>query len=189
MKFNVEIDLDWVEEDSTIDSEIKHQIISNIENKVFKSLQDQVIASAKEKIDSQIADLVNQNVHAMVAEKVSALMTQNRTSTDQYGRVLKENFTIESMLIDAVDGAVNNKVLDKNGRIASNSYDNRAEYSYFDYYAKKDIPEMVNEKVKKLGDQVKKDIELLVTEKIKTQVADNLTELIVNNSTALSLKK
>lgn len=189
MKFNVEIDLDWVEEDSTIDDEIKNQIISSIESKVLKSLQAQVIGSAKEKIDSQIATLVNKNIHEMVSSKVAELMVLNRTSTDSYGRVLKENFTIESMLIDAVEGAVNNKVLDRDGRPASVGYERNAVYSHFDYYAKKDIPEMVHKKVKELGEQVKKDIELLVTEKIKTQVADNLTSLIVDNSTALSFKK
>lgn len=187
MKFNVEIDLDWIEEDSSIDEEVKHQIINSIENKCLKSLQEQVISSAKEKINSQIEDLVNENIHKLVSEKVAELMKLNRTSTDQYGRVIKENFTIESMLIEHIDGAITKKVLTSSGSYASDHY--RAEYSYFDYYLKKDIPEMVTKKVKDLGDQVKKDIELLVTEKIKTQVADNLTALIVDNSTALSLKK
>ncbi len=36
MKFNVEIDLDWIEEDSSIDEEVKRQIIGSIENKVLK---------------------------------------------------------------------------------------------------------------------------------------------------------
>lgn len=188
MKFAVEIDLDWVEEDSTIDAEVKHQIITSIENKILKALQEQVLAKAKENIDAQIATLVNANISAMVSAKVSDLMTVNRTATDDFGRVVKENFTIESMLIDAVSGAIHKKTLDSNGRPTSGGYNDRAEYSHFDYYATKSIPAMVDAKVKELGEKVKKDIEQLVTEKIKTQVADKLTALIVDNSTALSLR-
>lgn len=188
MKFAVEIDLDWIEEDSSIDEEVKHQIITSIENKVLKALQEQVLTKAKEKIDEQINVLVTANISTMVGEKVAELMTLNRTATDQYGRVTKENFTIESMLIDAVDGAINKKTLTSDGRLASDGYNSRAEYSHFDYYATKNIPAMVDTKVKELGEKVKKDIELLVTEKIKTQVADKLTALIVDNSTALSLR-
>lgn len=188
MKFAVEIDLDWIEEDSSIDEEVKHQIITNIENKVLKALQDQVLAKAKAQIDEQIVTLVNANISTMVSTKVSELMTLNRTATDEYGRVTKENFTIESMLIDAVSGAINKKTLDSNGRPASGGYNDRAEYSHFDFYATRSIPAMVDAKVKELGEKVKKDIEELVTTKIKTQVADKLTALIVDNSTALSLR-
>lgn len=188
MKFAVEIDLDWIEEDSSIDEEVKHQIITSIEAKVLGALKEQVLSKAKEKIDEQIVTLVNENIHTMVSAKVAELMSVNRTVTDQYGRVTKENFTIEQMLIDAVDGAINKKTLDGDGRVASDGYNSRAAYSHFDYYATKNIPAMVDAKVKELGEKVKKDIEQLVTEKIKTQVADKLTALIVDNSTALSLR-
>lgn len=186
MKFAVEIDLDWIEEDSSIDEEVKRQIIASIENKVLKSLQDSVLKSAQEKIEGQISTLLTENINAMVGAKVAELMTLNRTATDDYGRMVKENFTIESMLIDAVEGAINKKTLDDDGRIPS--YHSHAKYSHFDYYTTKNIPAMVDAKVKELGEKVKKDIEQLVTTKIKTQVADKLTALIVDNSTALSLR-
>lgn len=190
MKFAVEIDLDWIEEDSSIDAEVKHQIIASIENKVLAKLTDTVMKSAQEKIDAQIMALVTANINTMVTEKVAALMHLNRTSTDEYGRVKKENFTIESLLIEAVDGAITRKTLTSDGRPASSDGygGSRAEYSHFDFYATRAIPAMVDAKVKELGEKVKKDIEELVTTKIKTQVADKLTALIVDNSTSLSLR-
>lgn len=188
MKFSVEIDLDWIEEDSSIDEEVKHQIITSIENKVLKKLEEKVLASAQERIESQMEKLVTDNIHAMVSEKVAALMSLDRTATDEYGRVTKANFTIESMLIDAVESAVTRKALDRNGKPASGGYNDKAEFSYFEYFATKDIPTLIDAKVRALSETVKKDIEQLVTSKIKTQVADKLTALIVENSTALSLR-
>lgn len=187
MKFNVEIDLDWVEEDSTIDEEVKRQIIGNIESRILKGLQDTVLKSAQEKIDSQIQGLITQNVHKMVSEKVAQLVVQPRTQTDSYGRVVRENFTIESLLVEAVDAAVNRKTLDENGNLRSDHYQQK--YSYFDYYALKTIPALVDKQIKTLTEKTTKDIETLVKDKIKTEVADKLTSLIVENSTALSLRK
>lgn len=188
MKFTVEIDLDWIEEDSTIDAEVKHQIMASVEGKVLKKLQDEVLSSAKEKINTQIQGMINDNVHAMISEKVAALMSQPRTSTDDYGRVVKENFTIESLLIEAVESAVTKKTLNSDGRQASGGYNDNARYSYFERFSTKDIPALIDKQVKTLAEKTQKDIEQLVKDKIKTEVADKLTNLIVENSTALSLR-
>jgi hypothetical protein len=186
MKFNVEIDLDWVEEDSTIDEVVKHQIISNIEGRILKTLQETVLNSAKAKIDAQIQGLITQNVHKMVSEKVAQLIAEPRSQTDAYGRVVKENFTIESLLIEGVESAVNKKTLNESGNFCSDSYNQK--YSYFDYYTTKTIPSLVDKQIKALTEKTTKDIEALVKDKIKTEVADKLTALIVENSTALSLR-
>lgn len=185
MKFAVEIDLDWVEEDSTLDEEVKQQIIKSIENKVLQTLKDSVLKSAQEKIDAQIEGMVDASVSALVSAKIAELMAISRTATDSYGRVTKENFTIEQKLIDAVEGAISTKTLDENGRPTSGY---QVKYSYFDYFTLKDIPALIDKQVKTLAEQTKKDIEVLVRDKIKTEVADKLTNLIVENSTALSLR-
>lgn len=188
MKFNVEIDLDWIAEDSSIDEEVKHQIMTSIEAKVLKQLQEKVLASAQAKIDGQIQSMINDNVHTMVSEKVAELMSMPRTATDEYGRVVKENFTIESLLIGAVESAVTKKTLNSDGRQASGGYNDNAKYSYFEWFATKDIPALIDKQVKALAEKTQKDIEQLVKDKIKSEVADKLTNLIVENSTALSLR-
>lgn len=189
MKFNVEIDLDWIDEESTIDETIKSQIISNIENRIVRTIEEKVLKSAQEKIDAEIGGLISSNVHALVSDKVSTLMMQPRTSTDKYGNVVRENFTVETMLIEAVESAITKKTLDGDGRHCdTDSYRSSPQYSYFDWFAKKDVPKLVNEKVKAVADQIKKDIEDQIKNNVKTAVADKLTALIVDNSTALSLR-
>jgi hypothetical protein len=185
MKFDVEIDLDWIEEDSTIDETIKHQIITNIENRVVSALQAKVLESAQKKIDEQIGGLVKENVHKLVTEKVVALMALPRTETDKYGRVTRENFTIESLLIEAVEKAVMTATLDEQGRVTDGYH---AKYSYFQYYATKDIPALIQKRIQSMTEELKKDIETQIKNNIKAEVADKLTSLIVENSTALSLR-
>jgi len=186
MKFNVEIDLDWIEEDSTIDEEVKNQIMSSIEGKVLKKLEEKVLSSAQERIESQVKDLVDQNVNAMIREKLQDLMTLKRTVTDDYGRIKKEEFSIEQMLIDSVDGAINKKTLNDRGSYTSSTYEQK--FSYFDYFTLREIPALVDKQIKALAEKTEKDIQQLVKDKIKTEVADKLTSLIVENSTALSLR-
>lgn len=182
MKFTVDIDLDWINEDQSIDEQVKTQIINNIESKVLSQIKKQVLDQTEERIEAQVTMIIRETV----TDKVKDLMSMDRTATDSYGRVVKEHFTIESLLIDAIDAAISKKTLNSDGR-QSDEYN--AKYTQFQYFATKDIPKMVDEKVKLLAEGVKKDIENLVSEKIKTQVADKLTSLIVDNSTALSLRK
>ena len=38
MKFNIEVDIDWLNEEGSLDDEIKNQIINSITNKVEQNL-------------------------------------------------------------------------------------------------------------------------------------------------------
>ena len=181
MKFNVEIDLDWIEEDSTVDEEVKRQIISNVEKNVTGNLQKMIIESAKQRIETAVLETATKSVSDRVAE----LMLEKRVVTDENGRVLKADFSLESKLIEIIDSALTRKTLNENGS-AANGYG--AKYSMFEFMAFKNIEKLVDAHVTKHATEVHKNIEHLVTEKIKTQVADKLTALIVENSSALSLK-
>lgn len=184
MKFNVEIDLDFVEEGETLSDTIKNEIVSNIERRVTANIHQQIKESVSKRIEEQLEKMAIEAVSTAVNSKVSELMALPRTQTDNYGRVVKENFTIEQLLINAVESAVLEKTLDENGRQSNYG----ARFSRFEYFATKDIPALVDKKVKEMSESVKKDIEDQVSNKIKGAVADKLTQLIVDNSTALSLK-
>lgn len=185
MKINVEIDLDWVEEGESISDTIKGQIVQSIENRVTANVQQSIKESAQKLVEAQLDKLAIEAVSTAVNDKVAVLLALPRTQTDNYGRAIKENFTIEQLLIDAVDQAVLKKTLDENGRNAS---DYSARFSRFEYFATKDIPALVDKRIKALAEETHKDIERLIKDKIKTEVADKLTNLIVENSTALSLR-
>ena len=181
MKFNVEIDLDWVEEDTTIDEEIKRQIIRKVEGNVTENLKKEITESAKAQIEKTVLETAVSAVNARVAE----LMQEKRVVTDKNGRVVDDSFSLDNKLIEIIDSALTKKTLNADGS-TTNSYN--AKYSMFEFMATKNIEKMVDERVALHAAKVSKDIESLVTEKIKTQVADKLTALIVDNSTVLSLK-
>lgn len=187
MKMNVEIELDWVDDESNISDVVKYEIIKNIETRVTGNIQQSIKESVAKSVEAQLEKMAVEAVSNAVNDKVASLMAIPRTQTDNYGRVVKENFTIEQLLIEAVEQAVLKKTLDENGRsVGRDGYG--ARFSHFEYFATKDIPALVDKKVKELGEGIKKDIEQQVSTKIKMQVADKLTSLIVDNSTALSLK-
>lgn len=181
MKFNIEVDLDWIEEDGSIDELIKDQVVAKVERQVADALKKSVMEKAEQRIESSVLAICSQEITTRIEE----LMKETRTATDQYGRVTRANFTLESMLVERIDEAFTKKTLNEEGRAESHS----PKYSQVEYMIHRSIPKIVDAKVKELGEKTQKQIEQLVTDKIKTQVADKLTSLIVDNSTALSLRQ
>ena len=54
-KFNIEVELDWLDEDSySIDEEIKHEVITGVKNQLLKRTADE---TAK-KLDAEIAKIL-----------------------------------------------------------------------------------------------------------------------------------
>ena len=101
MKFNVEIDLDWVGEGETVSDTVQKEIIANIENRLSKKIMDSVAKATEDKINSVLTAQVGQAVSA----KITELLEKPRTVTDRYGNVTKENWTLESMLIEEIEKA------------------------------------------------------------------------------------
>jgi len=181
MKFQVDIDLDWVEEDGTIDEAIKYQIISRVEEKVTSQLVKKIMESATERIEEQINNICSDAIKA----RVDDLMTGKRVLTDSFGAVVNPDFSIEKALTDLIAGALTRKTLDENGR-HSDGYNKK--YTQFEWHTVREVPSMVNKAVEVQLKDTESTIKRLVEEKIKSGIADKLTNLIVNNSASLSLK-
>jgi len=193
MKFQVDIELDWVEEDGTIDEAIKDQIISSVESKVISQLAKKLMESATGRIEDQINNICSDAIKA----KIDELMTGKRVLTDQFGTVTNPDFSIEKALTGMVSDAMTHKTIDENGRRTSEKY--HAKYSLFEWHTAREVPDMVKNAVaaqtKKATETVDaqlRDAEIrikqLVESRIKESVADKLTKLIMENSSTLALK-
>ena len=178
--FKMDLEIDWIDEDSSIDETIKQEIIGNIESKVTRKIYEKVLESA----ESKIMDKVDSMVNDAVSDRIESFLSKPRDVTDKWGEVIKEGVTVESLLTEKLEQAMSKKTLNKDGK--PDNY--HAKYSAFDFMAMKNIGEIVDARIAVLVGETKVNIEQMVTDKIKTQVADKLTNMIMENSETLTLK-
>ena len=183
MKFNLEVEIEWFDEDMSIDESVKQSIIHQIKTEVAAPIVKQIKESADQQINEMLSDMASD----AIKKRIDKFLSKGRDITDRFGEVTDTNVTIEDLLKREIDSAFTEKTLDKSGKRSGYN----AKYSLFDFLVSKKteaIPEMIENLVKAQTVETKEMIEKLVKDKVKTQVADKLTDLIVENSSALSLR-
>lgn len=183
MKINVEIDLDWIDEEKGLDGSIQEQIIEgvtaqvkakinkDIEDKVNKIIDEQIVATINQKTDALFNDFINRPV----------------ALSDNYGSKIKVYDNMEQLIKERFDNFMEQSVNEK-GETYSGSYGTK--YKRIEFIIDKQLKEFAN---KFTTDAVK-----TVSEEIKQHVKDGLTTklgaelmnvLKVNEMLALPAKK
>lgn len=182
-KINIEIDLDWLGEDESLDDAVKTQVMAAVEERVVRSVMQNVEKITTDKINER----VTLEIASSLRSKIEALISMPRSITDSYGRVQRDNVTLDMMLTERMEQILTNKkCLTDKGEFTSDSYN--AKLTIVEWFGNKNLDAFVSSRVTALAAQTKKEIEVLVENRIKGAVAENLTKLIMENSTALSLK-
>lgn len=183
MILDLKIEIDWLEEDMSVSDAVKQSIIYDVKRQV----SEPVIKQIKEAADTEIRKQLEAETTKAISSRIEKYLSTPRTITDSFGDVIKEDVTVESLLKEKIESAFSKKTLDNDGK--TTSYNPR--HSLFEYLVirKTDsIPEMVSKMVESETKDTQETIERLVKDSVKTNVADKLTDLIMENSTALSLR-
>ena len=89
-KFNIEVELDWVDEESgyTIDEEIKEQVVSGVKDALLRKATDEAVQRADKAIadkileaEGTIQDTVDKFVETVSQEKIANIMMPTRTDS------------------------------------------------------------------------------------------------------------
>jgi hypothetical protein len=180
-KLKYELELDWVDEEYTLDESIKEQIEKKIEasivNKMLKVIQDKTEAKITEQIESMVM--------TAISDRIESFLTTPRNITDSYGDVIKENVTVDSILKEKLETALTKKTLGEDGKFCSYG----AKFSLFEFIATKNLNKMVIKSVENATKNTKKEIEEMVASALKGRIAENLTDMILKNSSVLGITK
>ncbi len=177
-KFNVEIELDWLGEDDSIDDVVKSEIIAN----VSKRIEDKLISSAIAKFEASVAKFeieIDKKV-AEVATKViddfvnTQKFPQPKNSYDKN----PEYKTIQEILGDKLEKSLL-RTVDKNGNYTDSSYDKFG--TRLDWLTGKQAELYANELVKTHTKNIKQHIELFIIEKVKGEIMGQLSSEILKN--------
>lgn len=165
MIFKCEVELDWVDEESSIEESIQRNLATQVATQIagknigFVTKAEEILEEA---ITKKVTDVFNQ------------YMGEEVTVTDSMGKVVKKNVTIKDLIREKFDTAMTTRV-DNNGRP-----DKYGDYILRDWLIGTAVQKEVSKEFKGFSKMIKNAVEEEMKKHIKEEVADNFATLIVN---------
>lgn len=182
MKLNITVDIDWIEEDGSIDEEVKHQIISGVKNSISKQCLAKVEKEASKEIDKAIQSSiakVQSSIESKAIEFADDWLENEVTVTNKWGEP-KESLTITDLIKKTFDGLLEKQV-DDSGKFCD-GYSGKMKL--INYLTGKRVEGVVNEKMKGFSRSIDDQITKAVNAGIRENVANKFAEMVVATAKA-----
>lgn len=164
MKLNLEIEIDWLDEEQGIDEAIQqqmiNQVVQKIEQKVSKRLEDSVSATIDKSVLKKVDEMTTNLFNDFLKREVSI--------NDNYGSIIKTYPSVTDVIKERFDNFMTEKV-GKDGKPAG---------SYGDKYTR--LVFIIDKQLKDFADKFTTDAVKQVSEEIKSHVKEGLTNKLGN---------
>lgn len=94
MKMNVEVEIDWMDEDGNIDTIVKNEIISA----VSRNIKAGVLEKMKQRMENQVMKTIDKRVEKASDKIISQFLTRKFSVQDRYGDPIETGVTIKSRI-------------------------------------------------------------------------------------------
>lgn len=165
MKINVELDIEWLDEEETIDDAVKAGIINAVVKKVKTS---EIVEKVQKKIDTVINDEIEKTLESNVTKTYDEFVSKEISIADRYGDVTKV-CTIHDLIRDKFDEYFMADVDEKGNAWNGNSYGTKRG---------KRMERMISDQLEKFGKAFTKDTIDTLEEKISTTLSEQLKERV-----------
>jgi len=175
-KFNVEVEVDWLEEGGSIDELIKSEILY----KVSKSVEERLQKAALEKFDAKVLECVG-NIETKVVE-LSNKVIDNFVANQRFPQPKNsydkspEMKTIQEIFVDKLDSCLTRSV-DENGSYTNSSYSSKG--TRLDWLTGRLAEKYADEKVKAHVKDIKGHIEKYIIDKVKGEIMTQLSDSVL----------
>lgn len=159
MKLNLEVELDWIDEEMNIDDTVKQNVIDSIVNKIKAKIE----LSVEDKISKMIDKIVVSKINKMTEKVFNDFMKREVTISDSYGSKIKVYPTVEALIKERFDNFMT-QMVDERGNTAD-TYG--AKYKRINY--------IIDEQLKSFANKFTTEAVKTVSEEIKQHVKDGLT--------------
>lgn len=160
MKLNLEIQLDWIDEEMNLDETVRQNVIDSVVNKIQKNVEAKVEKEINATIDKTIVDKINQKTEELFNE----FMNREITISDTYGDKLRCYENVNALIKERFDNFMTQTVDDK-----GNAYDGNYGTKY------KRIYYIIDKQLKEFANKFTDDAVKTVSAEIKEHVKDGLT--------------
>lgn len=179
MKVNCEFELDWVDENETIDSEIENRLIDAIVEKMPKSIF--------ERLEKQASDKMAERVDVTIDTILDRFMNREVMVTDKWGDIQEKYESVNELLKSKFDEFVSQKV-DQNGRPMKGGCSYGKTYTRIDHLIDDRIKEATEAFVKKVIDKIQSQLRTHLNETVRAgteeaiKKAMNLDKILSNKA-------
>ena len=174
-KFNVTVNIDYLDEEGNLDDSICEQIVNAIVANVSERVAKNVEEKATEIFNSRISEL-----EKTVSDKLNSMMEEffntPKDVTDKWGDVVEKGVTVKEKLKAACDNFMT-QPLDRNGNPTKSSYN--IEYkTRVDYLVAKSVGLNMEITIQKAVKEVTDNIKKKISDEIKKQMGDKLANVV-----------
>ena len=174
MKLNLEIDLDWIDEEKGLDETVKEQIIEGVVSKVQKNLGEKVEQKINSIIDTTIVDRIN----SLTDEVFDDFVNKEVCLSDKWGDKIKCYPTLKDLLKERFDNFLTQTVDEK-----GNSYDGNygQKFTRITFIIDKQLKDFANKFTTDAVKQVSDEIKVHVKEGLTTKLGAELMNVLKVN--------
>ena len=182
MKINIQVELDWLDEEGNIDEMMQDELIGGVKRAISKQCLDKVEKKASEAIDLAIqnaVDSASENINNKVTEFVEEWMKTEVVITDKYGDPTQRGSVRD--LVKLQFDELMNSVVDSDGRIVKRgSYS--AKTSVIKFLTGEAVKEVVDSELSNYKRDIDKKIKEEINNGIKDNVSDMFAQMVVNTA-------
>lgn len=172
MKLNIEVDIDWLEDDGSIDDMVQHEIILGVKQAISKGCLALVEKKTQKAIDDGLKSAIN-----LMNDKVSTFFEEwlntEAVITDKYGDK-KEEGSLKDIIKRQFSDCINERV-DKDGRVGGYG----STYTRMEFLTGKKVQLIVDEHLSNYGKNINKTIKDTIEKGIKSRVSDKFAEMVI----------
>ncbi len=174
MKFKCEIEIDWINDESTLDEAVKLGIIKEVLSKISDD--------AKNNIKVMVDDKLIEKIESTINDTLSNFLNRPITITDNYGDVKESYSDVTDMLKTKFDDFLLEKV-DKQGKVAGRSricsHGDKPRIERLLENAAKETYEKIKRTTDKFSDTILRDVDNKIKEQLNVSLKEKISETLV----------
>lgn len=165
MKFNIEVELDWINEEVSIDEEIKRRIIDGVSVLIFKDLKKEMLEKMSKTISESLDLKINEMYEGFLGKKFDI--------RDQWGDIKKEGVCVLDILKEKFSKDMF-AIVGEDGK--ETTYNGKPRYLHIiDSQSKRQIEEFLDRLSKEVINGIKKDINDEAVKRITNAILSDYT--------------
>jgi hypothetical protein len=172
----IELELDWMSEDESLDEAIKKEVLADLQNRLVKNAENQISS----KLNAQLAEIADRVTSSFIEKtletKIEDLKIPHKTGGYWSSEI--EHIPIGEYIGMQYEAFLTKKTLDENGREAK--YNSDAKLSISEYFIKNYLAKELTGKVSAMIQTARKDAEETIVKALENNLKEQLSVDIIN---------
>lgn len=169
-KFNIEVELDWLEEGGGIDDTIKQEVISSLKSKITADATKEITKKLSSTIEETTGKVIDEFLNDTLRGKIENMKIPHKTGSWD-SKV--EMIPMSKFVGMQYEQYLTKKVYDGNGNIPNYSSD--AKVSISEYFINKYLEKELTKKVSKMIQDARKDAEETIVKTLEQTLKNQLS--------------